>query len=205
MQVKNNSGAVGEQSNTPKNAAHAQSVPGKSPAGAKDASTSASHSGSSNQTSEYLKVLSRMEGMLVEGTVPEVALSGFAGAIRKRLGVLSDSQQATLMKLPELKALEVETLEKLPELIKEKIQDAETRPAVMKLLKHPKFSELMRDETTPDTYSPKTMGIAPPKAQPAPAVTVIPSPAVRPTLQPRTVAIQPVAAKPVGAAAKMAT
>ncbi|MDP7157627.1 MAG: hypothetical protein QF922_05335, partial [SAR324 cluster bacterium] len=92
MQVGTNPGAVDEQSNAPKNAANAQQAQGKSLAGAKDASTS--HSGSSNQTSEYLKVLSRVEGTLAEGTVPEVALSGFAGAIRKRLGVLSDLQQA---------------------------------------------------------------------------------------------------------------
>ena len=195
MQVGTNPGAVDEQSNAPKNAANAQQAQGKSLAGVKDASTS--HSGSSNQTSEYLKVLSRVEGTLAEGTVPEVALSGFAGAIRKRLGVLSDLQQTALMKLPEMKALEVETLEKLPEVIKEKIQDAETRPAVLKLLKHPKFSELMRDEPTPNTYSPKTMGIAPSQTRPTPAVTVIPSLAVPPTPPPRTVAIQPVAPNPL--------
>ena len=68
-------------------------------------------------------MLSRMEGMLAEGTVPEVALTGFAGAIRKRLEALSDSQKAALMKMPEVKALDVETLEKLPEAIKIQIQD----------------------------------------------------------------------------------
>ena len=211
MQVSTNPGTVGEQPNASKHAGQAQQVQGKNLAAAKESSASTSHSGASNQTSEYLKVLSRMEGMLAEGTVPEVALTGFAGAIRKRLEALSDSQKAALMKMPEVKALDVETLEKLPETIKAKLQEAETRPVVMKLLKHPKFSNLMRDEPTSATYSPKTMSVAPPKVQQPPTVTVNPPPVSPGTTAPQVVSssraasANSVAAKPIGAASKMTT
>ena len=177
MQVSTNPGAVGEQSNAPKQAANTPPSQGKPSAAAKDASTSAPQPGSSNQTSEYLKVLSRLEGMLEEGNVPEVALTGFAGAIRKKLSGLGEPQKAALLRMPEVKALAVETLEQLPEAIKEQMQDKDTRPVVMKLLKHPKFSELMRDEPAPNTYTPKTMGLAPRKPAAMPAVTAPPTPA----------------------------
>ena len=38
-----------------------------------------------NETSQYLKVLSRIENLLIQNKLPDAAIEGFAGAVKNRL------------------------------------------------------------------------------------------------------------------------
>ena len=56
---------------------------------------------SKDKTSKYLKVLSRIEGFLAKDALPEVAVKGFVGAVKKQLNQLTESEKQSLLKLPE--------------------------------------------------------------------------------------------------------
>ena len=63
-----------------------------------------------NETSQYLKVLSRVENLLIQKKLPDAAIEGFAGAVKKQIDAMSETDRQMLMKLPELKILELDNL-----------------------------------------------------------------------------------------------
>tara|TARA_B100000029_G_scaffold471372_1_gene510971 strand:- start:152 stop:742 length:591 start_codon:yes stop_codon:yes gene_type:complete len=137
---------------------------------------------SKDKTSKYLKVLSRIEGLLVKDALPEAAVKGFVGAVKKQLNQLTEGEKQTLLKLPEARQLELKNLEELTDQIEEKLADKETAKEMLSLLKNPRFASMMKTEdslNSAGTYKPSDLkpataanSAAPPADKPA---TQIPS------------------------------
>ena len=110
---------------------------------------------SQNETSQYLKVLSRVENLLIQNKLPDAAIEGFAGAVKKQIDAMSEADRQMLMKLPELKMLELDNLDDIPEMIKNNFRNEEKNTALLKFLRLPEFANLMRTDNKPvsKTYS----------------------------------------------------
>ena len=115
---------------------------------------------SKDKTSKYLKVLSRIEGLLVKDALPEAAVKGFVGAVKKQLNQLTEGEKQTLLKLPEARQLELKNLEELTDQIEEKLADKETAKEMLSLLKNPRFASMMKTEdslNSAGTYKPSDL------------------------------------------------
>ena len=106
-----------------------------------------------NETSQYLKVLSRVENLLIQNKLPDAAIEGFAGAVKNQIDVMTEADRQMLMKLPELKMLDLDDLDDLPEMIKSDIRNGDKNTALLKFLRIPEFADLMLTDNKP---APKT-------------------------------------------------
>ncbi len=108
-----------------------------------------------NETSQYLKVLSRVENLLIQDKLPDAAIEGFAGAVKNQIDVMTEADRQMLLKLPELKMLELNDLDDFPEMIKNDIRNEDKNKALLKFLRVPEFANLMRTDNkpTPKTYT----------------------------------------------------
>ena len=106
-----------------------------------------------NETSQYLKVLSRVENLLIQGKLPDAAIEGFAGAVKKQIDLMKESDRQMLMKIPEIKMIDLDDLDDIPEMIKNDISNEEKNTALLKFLRLPEFADLMRTDKKP---APKT-------------------------------------------------
>ena len=106
-----------------------------------------------NETSQYLKVLSRVENLLIQDKLPDAAIEGFAGAVKNQIDAMTEEDRQMLMKLPELKMLELDDLDDIPEMIKNDIRNEDKNTALLKFLRVPEFADLMRTDSKP---APKT-------------------------------------------------
>ena len=106
-----------------------------------------------NETSQYLNVLSRVENLLIQDKLPDAAIEGFAGAVKNQIDVMTEADRQMLIKLPELKMLELDDLDDIPEMIKNDIRNEDKNTALLKFLRVPEFADLMRKDNKP---APKT-------------------------------------------------
>ena len=108
-----------------------------------------------NDTSQYLKVLSRVENLLIQNKLPDAAIEGFAGAVKNQIDAMTEEERQMLMKLPELKELELDDLDDVPEMIKNDIRNEDKSTALLKFLRVPEFADLMRTDNkpVPKTYT----------------------------------------------------
>ena len=106
-----------------------------------------------NETSQYLKVLSRVENLLIQDKLPDAAIEGFAGAVKNQIDAMTEADRQMLMKIPEVETLELKDLDDIPEMIKNDIRNEDKNPALLKFLRIPEFAELMRTDNKP---APKT-------------------------------------------------
>ena len=106
-----------------------------------------------NETSQYLKVLSRVENLLIQDKLPDAAIEGFAGAVKNQIDAMTEEDRQMLMKLPELKMLELDDLDDIPEMIKNDIRNEDKNKVLLKFLRVPEFADLMRTDNKP---APKT-------------------------------------------------
>ena len=102
-----------------------------------------------NETSQYLKVLSRVENLLIQNKLPDAAIDGFAGAVKKQIDAMSEEDRQMLLKLPEMKTLELNDLDDIPEMIKNNIKNEEKNTALLKFLRLQEFADLMRTDNKP--------------------------------------------------------
>ena len=111
---------------------------------------------SAENTSAYLKVVSRLENLLKSEEVPEGALKGFTRAIKSRMEQASEKDQKTIVDSPAAKDLGIEKATDLAEKIESGLKDKEQTGKVLALLKHPPFVQLMegKDTTATATYGP---------------------------------------------------
>jgi len=111
-----------------------------------------------NETSQYLKVLSRVENLLIQDKLPDAAIEGFAGAVKNQIEAMTEEDRQILMKLPELKMLELDDLDDIPEMIKNDIRNEDKNTALLKFLRVPEFADLMRTDNkpAPKTYTAKS-------------------------------------------------
>ena len=106
-----------------------------------------------NETSQYLKVLSRVENLLIQDKLPDAAIEGFAGAVKNQIDLMTEVDRQMLMKLPELKMLELDDIDDIPEMIKNDIRNEDKITVLLKFLRVPEFADLMRTDNKP---APKT-------------------------------------------------
>ena len=108
-----------------------------------------------NETSQYLKVLSRVENLLIQNKLPDAAIEGFSGAVKNQIEAMSEEDRQMLMKLPELEVLGLDDLNDVPEMIKNEIRNEDKNVALLKFLRVPEFADLMRTDkkSTPKTYT----------------------------------------------------
>ena len=108
-----------------------------------------------NETSQYLKVLSRVENLLIQDKLPDAAIEGFAGAVKNQIDAMTEADRQMLMKIPEVKTLELKDLDDIPEMIKNDIRNEDKNTALLKFLRVPEFADLMRTDKkpTPKTYT----------------------------------------------------
>jgi len=128
-------------------------VGSKAQAVTSDGNTVVAKGAERNETSQYLKVLSRIENLLIQEKLPDAAIEGFVGAIKKQIDLMSEADRQMLLRLPEAKTIELESLENLPEMITNNLRDESKSPALLKLLRQPKFAVFMRTDSSP---APKT-------------------------------------------------
>ena len=126
-----------------------------------------------NETSQYLKVLSRIENLLIQDKLPEVAVEGFVGAIKKQIDLINEADRQMLLKLPEVTKSGLKNLDDLPEMIKNNLRDESKFPALLKVLRHPKFAVLMQTDgkPAPKTYTAQSTQLPTPAKSPAPKLT----------------------------------
>ena len=138
-----------------------------------------------NQTSQYLKVLSRVENLLIQDKLPEAAIEGFAGAVKNQIDAMTEEDRQMLMKLPELKMLELDDLDDIPEMIKNDIRNEEKNTALLKFLRIPKFADLMRSDNkpAPKTYTANSVS-QPSTAKPEGKILSESAPVLAKTVQP---------------------
>ena len=121
-----------------------------------------------NETSQYLKVLSRVENLLIQDKLPDAAIEGFAGAVKNQIEAMSEEDRQMIMNLPELEVLELDDLNDLPEMIKNEIRNEDKNIALLKFLRVPEFANLMRTDNkpTPKTYKAQPgLQLIPPKQE----------------------------------------
>ena len=116
-----------------------------------------------NETSQYLKVLSRVENLLIQDKLPDAAIEGFAGAVKNQIDAMTEEDRQMLMKLPELKMMELDDLDDIPEMIKNNIRNEDKNMPLLKFLRVPEFADLMRTDNKPalKTYTANTVSQPP--------------------------------------------
>ena len=150
-----------------------------------------------NETSQYLKVLSRIESLLIQDKLPEAAVEGFVGAIKKQIDLINEADRQMLLKLPEVTKLDLKNLDDLPEMIKNNLRNESKLPALLKVLRQPKFAVLMRTDVkpAPKTYTAQSTQLPTPAKSPAPKLTVGPPNKEKPVLAASTQAVQNIIGK----------
>ena len=130
-----------------------------------DAATKIDNSAASDKTSKYLKVLSRIENLLTQDALPEAAVKGFVGAVKKQLESLNELEIKEILELPEAKKLELDDIEDLPDSIGEMLLEREDIPELLNLLKQPRFATMMLSKdarNSPGTYTTDGIQLAKP-------------------------------------------
>ncbi len=128
--------------------------------------TESSQQKTTEQTSAYLKVLSRLENMIKQDELPDKAIESFTKAITTRLEEASDQEKKLLLNSTEAKALEIKNVKDIPEMIEAGLEDQDSVEKIFALLKQPQFVELMNGEEkqAPQTYGPDGKPATPDKA-----------------------------------------
>ncbi|MBF0280299.1 MAG: hypothetical protein HQM13_21050 [SAR324 cluster bacterium] len=110
----------------------------------------------SEQTSTYLKVLSRLENMIKKDELPDKAVESFTKAVTTRLKEADDQEKKVLLGTVEAKALKIKNVDDIPKMIEDGLEDDGQMAKVFALLKQPQFVELMNgeDNQSSQTYGP---------------------------------------------------
>ena len=147
----------------------------KAPAVKSEEKATAAKGAERNETSQYLKVLSRIENLLIQDKLPEAAVEGFVGAIKKQINLINEADRQMLLKLPEVTKLDLKNLDDLPEMIKNNLRNESKLPALLKVLRQPKFAVLMRTDgkRAPKTYTAQSTQLPTPAKSPAPKLNGI--------------------------------
>ena len=145
----------------------------KAPAVKSEEKATAAKGAERNETSQYLKVLSRIENLLIQDKLPEAAVEGFVGAIKKQIDLINEADRQMLLKLPEVTKLDLKNLDDLPEMIKSNLRNESKLPALLKVLRQPKFAVLMRTDgkPAPKTYTAQSTQLPTPAKSPAQKLT----------------------------------
>ena len=106
--------------------------------------------------SAYLKIVSRLENLNArQDSLPEPAIQGFVKGLQKQLAEMNDHEKAMLLRIPEVKSLNVKNAEELIDKIEDKLTDGQADLKLFELLRQPQFVELIDPSQKMQTYSNK--------------------------------------------------
>ncbi len=114
------------------------------------------------EMSAYLKIVSRMENLNArQDSLPEAAIQGFIQGLEKQVAQMNDHEKALLLRIPEVKSLNVKNTEELLNKIEDKLTDGKAGLKLFELLRQPQFVDLIDPSQKVQTYDSKVL------AQPA--------------------------------------
>ncbi len=117
--------------------------------------------------SAYLKIVSRLENLNArQDSLPEPAILGFIQGLEKQVAQMNDHEKALLLRIPEVKSLNVKNAEELLDKIEDKLINGQASLKLFGLLRQPQFVELVDPSRKVQTYGSKVA------AQPAAAIGV---------------------------------
>ena len=120
--------------------------------------------------SAYLKIVSRLENLNArQDNLPEPAIQGFIQGLDKQVAQMNDHEKALLLRIPEVKSLNVKNAEELIDRIEDKLTDGQASLKLFELLRQPQFVELIDPSRKVQTYGNKgavqpSVVISPPPA-----------------------------------------
>ena len=114
------------------------------------------------EMSAYLKIVSRMENLNArQDSLPGAAIQGFIQGLEKQVAQMNDHEKALLLRIPEVKSLNVKNTEELLNKIEDKLTDGKAGLKLFELLRQPQFVDLIDPSHKVQTYDSKVL------AQPA--------------------------------------
>ena len=106
--------------------------------------------------SAYLKIVSRLENLNArQDNLPEPAIQGFIQGLDKQVAQMNDHEKALLLRIPEVKSLNVKNAEELIDRIEDKLTDGQASLKLFELLRQPQFVELIDPSRKVQTYGNK--------------------------------------------------
>ena len=106
--------------------------------------------------SAYLKIVSRLENLNArQDNLPEPAIQGFIQGLEKQVAQMNDHEKALLLRIPEVKSLNVKNAEELIDRIEDKLADGQASLKLFELLRQPQFVELIDPSRKVQTYGNK--------------------------------------------------
>ncbi len=103
--------------------------------------------------SAYLKIVSRLENLNArQDNLPEPAMQGFIQGLEKQVAQMNDHEKALLLRIPEVKSLNVKNAEELINRIEDKLADGQASLKLFELLRQPQFVELIDPSRKVQTY-----------------------------------------------------
>ena len=103
--------------------------------------------------SAYLKIVSRLENLNArQDNLPEPAIQGFIQGLDKQVAQMNDHEKALLLRIPEVKSLNVKNAEELIDRIENKLTDGQASLKLFELLRQPQFVELIDPSRKAQTY-----------------------------------------------------
>ena len=120
--------------------------------------------------SAYLKIVSRLENLNArQDNLPEPAIQGFIQGLDKQVAQMNDHEKALLLRIPEVKSLNVKNAEELIDRIEDKLTDGQASLKLFELLRQPQFVELIDPSRKAQTYG--NMGAVQPSLVSSPPAT----------------------------------
>ena len=108
------------------------------------------------EMSAYLKIISRLENLNArQDSLPEPAIQGFIQGLEKQVAQMNDHEKALLLRIPEVKSLNVKNAEELIDKIEDKLTDGQASLKFFELLRQPQFVELIDPSRKVQTYGNK--------------------------------------------------
>ena len=118
--------------------------------------------------SAYLKIVSRLENLNArQDSLPEPAIQGFIQGLEKQVAQMNDHEKALLLRIPEVKSLNVKNAEELIDRIEDKLTDGQASLKLFELFRQPQFVELIDPSRKVQTYGNKgTLQLSVPSSAP---------------------------------------
>ena len=128
--------------------------------------------------SAYLKIVSRLENLNArQDNLPEPAIQGFIQGLEKQVAQMNDHEKALLLRIPEVKSLNVKNAEELIDRIEDKLTDGQASLKLFELLRQPQFVELIDPSRKVQTYGNKG-GVQPSLVSSSPSTSQQTQPAI---------------------------
>ena len=110
------------------------------------------------EMSAYLKIVSRMENLNArQDSLPGAAIQGFIQGLEKQVAQMNDHEKALLLRIPEVKSLNVKNTEELLNKIEDKLTDGKADLKLFELLRQPQFVDLIDPSHKVQTYDSKVL------------------------------------------------